>query len=386
MQKLILEKSAFTQQREKKYSFSFFFQVSDQSTKQKNKIEKIPPFTKSRTGSEAISDMQNPPNVSQQTLTLNPGMLVADKWAPTFEALARQGYQQQQQQQQQQHGNTNTNSSSSSLRIFDPIPKPRPGDWLADRSETGQTYTSYIRGAFRARPHASYDTISIVVLDSGVPFLPLLAEYVATFFQCKAEIVGPLDIGANAQKFGLKYRDNADTRTKQFYTTPLMDLCTKVVAADKQLSRRSACSIGITMFDLTPNDDYNFVYGIASLADGKGVFSLARFHPDFNGERYATEQDAQKIIFKRACKVLTHELTHIFGLRHCINYVCLMNGANHVGELERQPLVECPCCAKKLCCTWSWDMKKRYGDLAAISEKFGFKEEAERWKQCLEFC
>lgn len=330
----------------------------------------MPPFTKSRTGSEAVFDMQNPSNVSQQTLTLNPGMLVADKWAPTFDALALQGY-----------------SSSSSSRIFEPIPKPRQGDWLADRNETGQTYTSYIRGAFRARPHASYDTISIVVLDSGVPFLPQLSEYVSTFFQCKAQIVGPLDIGVNAEKFGLKYRDStADTRMKQFYTTPVMDLCTKVVNEDKHLCRRSVCSIGITMFDLTPNDEYNFVYGIASLADGKGVFSLARFHPDFNGERYATEQDAQKIIFKRACKVLTHELTHIFGLRHCTNYVCLMNGANHVGELERQPLLECPCCAKKLCCTWSWDMKKRYGDLAAVCDKFGFKEEAERWKQCLAFC
>ena len=35
------------------------------------------------------------------------------------------------------------------------------------------------------------------------------------------------------------------------------------------------------MIDLYPNEDYNFVFGRASLLDGIGVFSFARHHPYF---------------------------------------------------------------------------------------------------------
>lgn len=334
-------------------------------------------FTKGRSGTDAIADMKSPTSCNSQILSMNPGLTVADKWSPMLEAMAMQGY------------SSSSARKAAEQQLFVPVPCPRPGDWLAGHPERGQSYTSFLRGAFRARPHASYDTISLVVLGDGVPFLPQLCEYIATFFQCKVDIVGPVDINdsKNVVKWNLTHRQASDSSLfggKQFYCGPLMDLCTKVVADDRAKIRHSVCCVGITMYDLTPNDDYNFVYGLASLAEGKGVFSMARFHPEFNGEKYSGgEDEAKNVIFKRCCRVVSHELSHIFGLRHCINYTCLMNGANHVGELERQPLLECPVCTKKLCCTWSWDLKKRYADLVAVCEKFGFVEEAARWKKCL---
>ena len=60
------------------------------------------PFLKSRTGADAISDMKNPP-ITKQSISLNPGILVADKWASVLDALALQGYQ-----------NSSSSSSSSS--------------------------------------------------------------------------------------------------------------------------------------------------------------------------------------------------------------------------------------------------------------------------------
>ena len=350
-------------------------------------------FSNSRHGLTAVADMQAPTfrtnaTKSAQALQQEGGFSIAEQWTPTLATLATQGYSSASTSQQQQQQISQMNTSTANIKIFSPIPRPKPGDWLQDRSESGQTFSSFLRGQFRARPHASYDTIAIVILGKGVPHLEQLREYVSTFYQCKVQFVGPIDIDDEkvCAKWNLKYRFNNDTQMKQFYTSPLMDLCSKIVSNDRELCRRAVCSLGFTMFDLTPNDEYNFVYGIASLADGRGVFSMARFHPDFNGEKYSSTEEANRIILKRCCKVQTHELGHIFGLRHCLNFVCLMNGANHAGELERQPLVECPCCTKKLCCAWGWDLKKRYGELVMVCEKFGFKEEAQRWKECLDLC
>jgi archaemetzincin len=370
-----------------------------------------PKFLKSRTGVDAVSDMKFPALKandvkSAQSLKQEPGLEAVQHWAPVLEALAMKGYYTPTSSASvltttnvskataAAAASTSSSSaaaaSSASLlkneRIFHPIPKPGRGDWLEEREEKGQNFTSFLRGQFRARPHGAFDTICIVIVGNGIPNLPQLSEYVATFFQGKVSLVGPVDIDDAAKFPTLKYRMNSSTKTRQYYTTPLMEFCQSVVNNDKELRRKACCTIGVTMYDLTPNDDYNFVYGIASLTDGRGVFSLARFHPEFNGEPYANQQEADKIIFKRSCKIVTHELTHIFGLRHCINYVCLMNGCNHCREMERQPLLECPVCAQKLICSWGWDLKKRYSEMINVSLKFGFLEEAERWKQCLEMC
>ena len=51
----------------------------------------------------------------------------------------------------------------------------------------------------------------------------------------------------------------------------------------------------------------------------------------------------------RCTKVLTHETGHLFGIRHCIHYECLMCGCNHREEFDRHPIHLCPVCLRKLC-------------------------------------
>ena len=34
----------------------------------------------------------------------------------------------------------------------------------------------------------------------------------------------------------------------------------------------------------------------------------------------------------RACKVMVHEVCHMFGIKHCVYFHCLMNGSNHDEE------------------------------------------------------
>ena len=51
------------------------------------------------------------------------------------------------------------------------------------------------------------------------------------------------------------------------------------------------CVSGITMCDLYPRDDWNFVFGLARLGDGVGVYSLARYTPGFFEAGHSTKMN-----------------------------------------------------------------------------------------------
>ena len=69
-----------------------------------------------------------------------------------------------------------------------------------------------------------------------------------------------------------------------------------------------------------------------------GVFSFARHSPLFYDGVHATEaldpdtrllSDARQAKWLRNClHTMTHEIGHMFGIRHCIYYHCLLNGSN----------------------------------------------------------
>jgi hypothetical protein len=81
---------------------------------------------------------------------------------------------------------------------FDPIRRPRPGDWLAEHKERGQSFASFQRSAFKATVHGSFDTVALVVLGAMDDFdqstLDSLREVVETFYPgVRLQIIGPID-------------------------------------------------------------------------------------------------------------------------------------------------------------------------------------------------
>lgn len=57
----------------------------------------------------------------------------------------------------------------------------------------------------------------------------------------------------------------------------------EILDALKPLKKKDTyCVLGVTNRDLYPDDSYNFVFGIARLGEGTGVFSFCRYAPDFN--------------------------------------------------------------------------------------------------------
>jgi archaemetzincin len=73
---------------------------------------------------------------------------------------------------------------------------------------------------------------------------------------------------------------------------------------------------------------------------GTGVFSFARYHNSFDLKgkfpNYNGVDDFSEVTF-RSAKVLLHEIGHLFNLKHCKYYRCLMNGSNSLEESERKP-------------------------------------------------
>eukprot|EP01063_Lacrimia_lanifica_P039490 TRINITY_DN8688_c0_g1_i1.p1 TRINITY_DN8688_c0_g1~~TRINITY_DN8688_c0_g1_i1.p1 ORF type:complete len:369 (+),score=112.52 TRINITY_DN8688_c0_g1_i1:36-1142(+) len=251
--------------------------------------------------------------------------------------------------------------------------KPAPGDWLDEHEEKGQSLGSFSRTCMKAVPHGTFNTIAMVLLgDMAAPVVASLKRYIEAFYQLNVAVV-KLDVEARIKDGSIRSR--VSDAGVQIWCRDAMDAAAQAVTLSRDLARRTIVSIGVSMYDLTPDEDWNYVYGQADLASARGVFSLARFSPEFNGERVASQEESDAVVLSRAAKVVTHELGHMFGLRHCIYFNCLMCGANNPQELiHKQPHLECPVCCKKLLSSFHWDLAKRYRDLTAACEAIGLTE------------
>ena len=77
------------------------------------------------------------------------------------------------------------------------------------------------------------------------------------------------------EKVPARQRINPGTQKRQFLTTEILHWLPSLKPAD------SYALIAVTMEDLYPDEKWNFVFGQARLMGGVGVFSFARYDPDF---------------------------------------------------------------------------------------------------------
>jgi len=131
----------------------------------------------------------------------------------------------------------------------------------------------------------------------------------------------------------------------------------------------AAALIAFTIDDLYPDETMNYVFGQASLENRVGVWSLSRLDDNTNEHGFLL----------RTLKIAAHETGHMFSMRHCIKYECLMSGTNHLGETDRRPIDACPECTAKICWLSDADQAARYDKLAAFCRKNGLNKEAEEF-------
>ena len=82
---------------------------------------------------------------------------------------------------------------------------------------------------------------------------------------------------------------------------------------------------------------------------------------------------------------MAHEITHMFSIKHCIFYECLMNGSN--GAFESGRVVEttlCPLCLAKLQMNIKFDNMERHTKLIEVCKNLAFDESTKIYLSQLE--
>ena len=144
--------------------------------------------------------------------------------------------------------------------------------------------------------------------------------------------------------------------------------------------------------DLYVADDEIFLHdnwytsGLSDPESGTGIFSLKRFWE----ESEKVDDAVSRIVldpefpFRYACQTLVHEVCHLFGLKHCIYYECIMNGSNHSEERQRRDnLILCPVCLAKLKMNLNFDCTERYFKLVETCHALGFHDQARSYERIL---
>lgn len=241
---------------------------------------------------------------------------------------------------------------------FDPLPPAGRDDWLSVHPEPGQTFTEFLeseppwpteeRRVIYLRPVGDLD-------EAGPPPLAL-RRFAAAFFGLETRLLPALDV----EREQVTTRDNPLSFHRQLMARDLVN------ALARDLPDDAFCLMGLTLEDLYPDPDWNFVFGQASPRQRVGVYSFWRYCVD-----------DPRLFLRRCANVLAHEVGHLFGIAHCTYFHCLMNGSNHVAESDRRPMHLCPVDLRKLAYSVGFDVTERYGKLAGVLEDLGLHDDAE---------
>jgi len=246
-------------------------------------------------------------------------------------------------------------------RFFEPM-IVQPGDWIESHPENGETFEEYVRSA-PTLPTTERKTIYIQPIGKFTAdqkqVIRLTADYMKAFYNLPVVLRDEIALGkVSDEQSRVQYPNNRQIRTSYFF-----DLLPKLLPTD------AAALICFTNYDLYPEDTWNYVFGQASLENRIGVWSLWRLEKE-NGK------PANKDLFlDRTLKVAMHETGHMFSMRHCTKFECLMSGTNHLGETDRRPLDTCPECTAKIVWGMNYDVGKRYKRLAGFWKKQGRTKE-----------
>lgn len=251
----------------------------------------------------------------------------------------------------------------SLVRFFRPM-HVREGDWLESNPEDGETFEQYLQSR-PTLPTAERKTIYIQPVGTftaaQLKVIRQTADYMHAFYGLSVKLRDALPLNrVPADKERMRYGNNRQIRTSYF----IDDLLPKMLPDD------AAALICLTSYDLYPEETWNYVFGQASLERRVGVWSLWRL-----GKADGKSNVSPDLLLARTLKLAMHETGHIFSMRHCTKYECLMSGTNHLDETDRRPLDTCPECTAKISWAFNYPLADRYTNLAAFWKKLGRRTE-----------
>jgi hypothetical protein len=173
-----------------------------------------------------------------------------------------------------------------------PMPRPRPGDWLAEHHEPGQSFGDFWR-TYTVRPTPRRHTIVVQPLGDFTSeqqrVIALTADYLESYFHLPVRMQSALPLEAIPRS---AFRYHPRQGMLQIHTdTVLEEVLVPRLPAD------AVVYLAFTAIDLFPDPSWNFVFGQASLTHRVGVWSLAR-----NGDP-SLGQDSFRLCLLRTIKV-----------------------------------------------------------------------------------
>ena len=251
--------------------------------------------------------------------------------------------------------------------FFVKMGKPTPDEWLATYPESGQTFDEYTKED-PTLPTIERKTLYVQPLgkfnQQQRKIINTTAEYMRLFFNLPVKVLPDKAFAPTLSPTSIRY--HPQWKTKQNITGYILK-----DVLQPALPKDAAALIAFTEQDLYPGATMNFVFGQASLENRVGVWSLYRL------DNLTGDQN----FLKRMLKIAVHETGHIFSIRHCTKYICVMSGANHLGETDAHPIDACPECMAKICWLSDAQPKQRYLNLAEFCKKYGLKAEEESFRK-----
>jgi archaemetzincin len=245
---------------------------------------------------------------------------------------------------------------------------PQAGDWLAVHEEAGQTFEQYRNGA-AVLPTRQRRTLYIQQLgtfdETRQKIVDATARMMSAFYGLPVKQRRVLDLKDLPQE---AQRDHPQWGDHQLLTPYLLQ---NVLLPRRP--RDAMAVLGLTPSDLWPGEDWNFVFGQADLRQRVGVWSMYRYGDPSQGARQ------YRLCLRRTLQVAIHETGHMLGIPHCTAYECGMNGANHMAEMDRNPMVFCPECVQKVWWVCDMDPLARYKALAQLARQYELDALAHRW-------
>ncbi|PWB24777.1 Zn-dependent protease [Flavobacterium sp. HTF] len=246
---------------------------------------------------------------------------------------------------------------------------PAPGEWLDSHPEKGQTFEQF-ENSKHITPTDDSNIIYIKPIGDFTALqnkqIELLREYLEIYFQLETKIGERASndiIPAHARR---KLTENYE----QFLAGYILDSVLKKEKPEKRIAL-----MALTEKDLYPKPEWNFVFGLASYSQKIGVSSIYRLQ-----DEKLTDANFN-LCLSRLMKICSHEIGHMFGLHHCIDANCVMNGTNSLSETDGHSIRLCSVCQKKLNTGINYDNKKRLSELANFFQRNNLTDELQLMKK-----
>lgn len=234
---------------------------------------------------------------------------------------------------------------------------PRPGSWLYNHDEHFQTFEDFQK-LKKIKPEPGKNTIYLQPIGKFDELqekeIALTKEYLKIYFQLETKILPVLPNTI----FPDKVKRISEEGQEQILAGYVLDSI-----LIKRKPKDAIVLMGITEKDLFPKPEWNYVFGLASYEDGVGVTSMYRFA---NG--HLTDSNFNESLL-RLIKISSHEIGHMFGISHCLNANCVMNGTNSLPETDSHLARACSLCQRKLNSSIHYNDRKRLLELKNFFEK-----------------